>query len=75
MHVYHKLEDYNTVLAYYSKFKYRLKVTKNSAKSKPDRKLVLRKVTKAVLLTIGIFTKEQADKSIKETQANLLKDF
>ena len=40
-----------------------------------QRKLLLTKGIKAALLAIGVFTEEQADAIITETQSNLPKDF
>ena len=49
--------------------------SETSSNPKLDCKLVLSKNIKAALLAIGAFTKEEVDKIMKKTQANLPKDF
>ena len=71
----HKPEDHGTKMARRSKFKKNNAKSNNPPAPKADRKLILSKEMRDALLTVGAFTEEQADEIVKETQANLPKDF
>ena len=75
LYVCHKPEDHDSSMARRTKFKRDKPSSDNPPAPKTDRKLILSKEMKAALLIIGAFTEEQADEIIKETQANLPKDF
>ena len=75
LHVRHKPEDHDAAIARRSKFNKDKSKSKDTPATKVDRKLTLSKEMKATLLTVGAFTEEQADEIVKETQANLPKDF
>ena len=66
MYVYHKPEDHNTAIVCRTKFRHQKIILKEEA-PKADCKHILSKEMKAALLTIRVFTKEQAEAIIKET--------
>jgi len=81
----HKPKDHNEVMARRRQgrknrrskrdLEDKLPVAKGDIAKLQQRKLVLLKEMKTALLTVGVFTEEQANVIVHETQANLPKDF
>ena len=63
----YKPENYNTIIACYSKFKKGKSNSNNHPTLKMDKKLILSKEIKAVILITSAFIEEQADKIIEGT--------